>query len=86
MPLSVETLTIIGTGLAVMSYAGKIVSDMKQDIKITTTFNVETKGKLEMVNHRLSSIERSVNQVESTMDDLSRYMMNNSDLTVRKHQ
>lgn len=84
--MTAEMITIIGTGLTVMTYAGKVLSEMKQDIRHTTTINVETKGKLEMINMRLEILENNLKKVQNTTEDISGYLTHNSDFVNRKNQ
>lgn len=71
--------------LTIIGLVFKSISEMRQEIQATTTFHVRTEEKLNMVNHRLTAIETGMSKLEATMDDLTRYMSNNSDWHTRKH-
>lgn len=72
--------------LTIIGLVFKSISEMRHEIQQTTTFHVRTEEKLNMVNHRLSGIETGMSKLESTMDDITRYMTNNSDWHIRRNQ
>lgn len=78
-------VAICGTAIAAFGLIMKNIAEMKREVAATTATFVRSEGQLQMINYRLDNVEKTVNKLDNGIDDISRYMANNSDWTNRKH-
>jgi hypothetical protein len=76
---------IITICLTLLGLIMKSVGEMRIAIQQEAVFHTRTEEKLNMVNFRLGEIEKNTAKFEATVDDLQRYMANNSDWHTRKN-
>ncbi|MBE9059347.1 hypothetical protein [Sphaerospermopsis sp. LEGE 08334] len=68
------TITLTLLGLII-----KISEETKKRTQVETIFQVKTEEQLKCVLHRLQQLEKIVDKLESTIDDVTEYMSSNSD-------
>jgi hypothetical protein len=69
---------LLTVAITVLGMLLKSIGEMKKEVRESTAFIVATKKDLEHISYRLQVVEH----LQREMDDMRRYMTNNSDWTV----